>query len=310
MLNTPYIDQNIHITEINDALFHQKELHVGVLRLDLLHPIVSGNKIFKISPYLEKAVEKGVKKVITMGGPYSNHLHATAFAAREKGLKAIGILKGYQPNQLTITLQECIDMGMEIRFSDNKDFDQWNEPTIREKFPDAIFVPQGGYGSPGMMGAAEIMKIKGVSDYDFIIAACGTGTMGAGLIIGGRTGQEIILISVLKNNMSISDEVGALIADHSYQTNYTIEHRFHLGGYAKKNNQLFASMNEFYAKFSIPTDFVYTGKMVYGFEKLVSEDRFPKKARILLIHSGGLQGNRSIESGNIHFEIKDYLCSQ
>jgi 1-aminocyclopropane-1-carboxylate deaminase/D-cysteine desulfhydrase-like pyridoxal-dependent ACC family enzyme len=310
MLHTPYIDQNIHITEINDALFHQKELCVGILRLDLLHPIVSGNKIFKISPYLEMAGEKGIKTVITMGGAFSNHLHAFAFAAREKGLKAIGILKGDQPKQLTITLQECIDMGMDIRFIENKDFDQWDERKIREKFPDAIFVPQGGYGSPGMMGAAEIMKIKGVSDYDFIIAACGTGTMGAGLIIGGRSGQEIILISVLKNNISISEEIGALIADNSYQTNYTIEHRFHLGGYAKKSIELFDSMNKFYSKFSIPTDFVYTGKMVYAFEKLVNEDRFPKNARILLIHSGGLQGNRSIESGCIHFEIKDYLCGQ
>jgi 1-aminocyclopropane-1-carboxylate deaminase len=161
-----------------------------------------------------------------------------------------------------------------------------------------------------MMGAAEIMKIKGVSDYDFIVAACGTGTMGAGLIIGGSRGQEIILISVLKNNISISAEIGALIADHSYHTSYTIEHRFHLGGYAKKCDQLFASMNQFFLKFSIPTDFVYTGKMVYGFEKLVMEDRFPKNAKILLIHSGGLQGNRSIDNGSIHFEIKDYLCGQ
>jgi 1-aminocyclopropane-1-carboxylate deaminase len=293
--------QNIHITEINDALFQEKGLHVGMLRLDLIHPIVSGNKIFKIKPYLEMAISQGANRIITTGGPYSNHLHATAFAARENGIAVTGILRGKQPYTLTITLQECISMGMNLLFMDNDEFDYLNDETSRYRFPHAVFIPQGGYGFPGMQGAAEIMKIKGVSEYDFIIAACGTGTMGAGLIIGGSIHQEIILISVLKNNMSISTEIASLIAQHPYQTSYSIEHRFHQGGYAKKNIQLLECMNNFYLKYSIPTDFVYTGKLIHGFEQLVKEDRFPKKARVLLIHSGGLQGNRSFGNGELIF---------
>mgnify|MGYP003338822290 CR=1 FL=1 len=105
--------------------------------------------------------------------------------------------------------------------------------------------------------------------------------------------------------MTIADEIETLIANNPYQTRYSIEHRFHFGGYAKKNNLLFESMNKFYLNHSIPTDFVYTGKMVCGFEQLVIENRFPKNVKILLIHSGGLQGNRTIQNGVLGFRIKD-----
>lgn len=301
------MNQNIHITNINDASFAERGISAGMLRLDLFHPIVSGNKIFKLSPYFELASEKGFNKIVTKGGPYSNHLHATAYAASQRNMRSVGILRGAVPAKPSVTLSDCIQLGMEIIFIKNDEYDQLGDKDLEDRFPDSIIIPQGGYGIKGMLGAAEIMKIKGVSDYNIIMAACGTGTMGAGLIIGGNQEQKIILVSVLKNNLSIKNEIDLLINNYSKRSKYSIEHGFHLGGYARKNMELFKSMNDFYQRFSIPTDFVYTGKMVYAFEKLVMEERFPKGSKILLIHSGGLQGNRSLDCGELIYTIKDYL---
>jgi 1-aminocyclopropane-1-carboxylate deaminase len=56
-------------------------------------------------------------------------------------------------------------------------------------------------------------------------------------------------------------------------------------------------MNEFWKRTGIPTDIVYTGKLVAAFEHLLKENYFKNDTKILLVHSGGLQGNRSVKPG-------------
>jgi len=51
----------------------------------------------------------------------------------------------------------------------------------------------------------------------------------------------------------------------------------------------------------VPTDFVYTAKMTYGVYDLLQKGFFPSGSRILLIHSGGLQGNNSLPDGTLIF---------
>jgi 1-aminocyclopropane-1-carboxylate deaminase len=300
--------QNIHIEKISDARLEQKEVLAGMLRLDMIHPVVSGNKIFKLSPYLNIAAESGTKQILTFGGPYSNHLHATAYEAKQRGMSCVGLVRGKPPLQLSITLEECLQMGMKLRFLEGQQFDNIDASTLAAAYPNTLIIPHGGYGRSGAIGASEIMNLPGVGEYNIIMAACGTGTMGAGLISVAKDHQKIILISVLKNNHSITEEINALLPEETRFTNYTVEHRFHLGGYAKKNNELFSCMNGFYSRYSIPTDFVYTGKLVFAFEQLIAEDFFSRGSKILLIHSGGLQGNRSLISGELNFAGKDYLC--
>ena len=47
----------INIQKLSDSLFDQKEVTVSVLRLDKLHEIVSGNKLFKLHYFLELAAQ-------------------------------------------------------------------------------------------------------------------------------------------------------------------------------------------------------------------------------------------------------------
>jgi len=101
---------------ITDDLLQQKIISLSVLRLDKIHPVVSGNKLFKLHYFLEAALQSQHKTILTFGGAYSNHLVATAFATKANGLKSIGIVRGEMPVQLSPTLQQCMEYGMQLKF--------------------------------------------------------------------------------------------------------------------------------------------------------------------------------------------------
>jgi 1-aminocyclopropane-1-carboxylate deaminase/D-cysteine desulfhydrase-like pyridoxal-dependent ACC family enzyme len=189
---------------------------------------------------------------------------------------------------------------MELVFISRETFDKTTVDLLQKQYPAHQVIEQGGYGRLGMRGAAEILNLNGTDQFDFVVAASGSGTMGAGLISNARSHQRVILMSVLKNNFSILDEINALLESiEKTKPAYDMFFDFHLGGYAKKNSDLFDKMNSFYNTHQIPTDFVYTGKLIYGFYQLMKASFFPKKSKILLIHSGGLQGNRSLTKNEL-----------
>jgi 1-aminocyclopropane-1-carboxylate deaminase len=76
---------------------------VDVLRLDLIHPVISGNKWFKLIRYLEDAIKFNESVIVTFGGAYSNHIVATAAACQLYGLKCYGVIRGEKPGQLSPT---------------------------------------------------------------------------------------------------------------------------------------------------------------------------------------------------------------
>lgn len=287
---------------LREPSFLTAGIEVGMLRLDLIHPIVSGNKVFKLKYYLKEAAEIGKNKIVTTGGPFSNHLHATAFATRQQGLSCVGILKGKKPIDLSPTLLDCLNMGMQLEWMEEFPDETAQSGWIEQHFPEALFIPQGGKAAPGIRGAADIMRIPGVENFDTIFAACGTGTMGAGLVLGKQKHQRIHLISVLKNNFSVIDDICNLLGTENLELNgCRLDFSYHLGGYAKKSTVLFNSMNDFFMKHKIPTDFVYTGKVIHAFYECVGNGTFKKNERVLIIHSGGIQGNRSLTRQELIF---------
>ena len=292
------------LQEITNETHKTNNLRVSMLRLDKLHPVVSGNKLFKLKYHLTEANQLGKKSIVTMGGPYSNHLVATAYTSQQAGIASVGLVRGYQPSVFSDTLKDCIAYGMELNFLSKEEFEHINSHYIEKKYLGAYFIAHGGYGPLGVKGAEEILNFEGHHHFDYIMAACGTGTMGAGLVNASSPNQQIILISVLKNNFSIQQEIEHMIDEKSkVKNNLSINFDFHLGGYAKKDNLLFEAMNQFYSDNKIETDFVYTGKMIYAFNQLKENEYFKKNSSILLIHSGGLQGNRSLQNGELIYRL-------
>ena len=274
---------------------------VDLLRLDLLHPIVSGNKFYKLRYYIELALAKGVSTVASFGGPYSNHIVALAYTAKEAGLKSIGYIRTNADEPMTPSLKEAKAYGMELVYLGRMDFQSKKEAILQssESNTDCYFIDEGGYGIVGAKGAATILTENNTTQYDYIICAVGTGTMLAGIINAAEPNQKIIGIPVLKNEGSIESEINALLEDKNRP--YTLLHQFHHGGYAKTNPMMLDFMNRLWDAEKIPTDVVYTSKLLFGMAQLIKENYFEKNATILVIHSGGLQGNRSLPEGSLKF---------
>lgn len=276
---------------------------IDVLRLDVIHPVISGNKWFKLKKYLEEAKELNKKIIATFGGAFSNHIVAVAAASKECGFKSIGFIRGERPAKLSPTLIDAIEYGMEIYFLSREDFKQKIMPSNlfeQHKMDEIYFISEGGYGKQGVEGAKDILKELDVSHYTHIIAAVGTGTMLAGLVKASDEHQKIIGVSVLKNNFSLQKEIEDLLAEKN-KKRFFLLYDYHFGGYAKFTQPLIGFMNDWYRQTNIPSDFVYTGKLFFAVNDLIQKNYFSPQNKLLIVHSGGLQGNRSLPKGTLIF---------
>jgi 1-aminocyclopropane-1-carboxylate deaminase len=275
------------------------------LRLDKIHPIISGNKGFKLAEHLRLAAASPYTSIITFGGAYSNHLVATAYAAKQASLKAIGIVRGEQPFALSSTLQDATAYDMQLEFISRQQYAQKDDPhflqTLADRYPGAYIIPEGGGGLPGIKGSENILCKTDAAPYTHIFCAVGTGTTWLGLIRAARPGQTVIGVPVLKGIESID------AVDHQKWLTPEQKERaalltgYHFGGYARHPPPLLDFMNRLYKETGIPTDIVYTGKLFYAVRDSLRRQAFPPHSRLLVIHSGGLQGNRSLSQGALIF---------
>lgn len=281
------------------AGFSNIAVQADVLRLDLLHPVVSGNKWFKLRYYLQDAIRQQKTTIVSFGGAYSNHIVATAYACKNAGLHSVGIIRGEAPAIRSHTLQAATDLGMELIFVSREAYR--NKTQLQQELDRTgwYWVGEGGYGIPGAQGAATLLGTTDFSIYSHIICATGTGTMMAGCIKACLPHQQVIGISVLKGHDLLQQEVEALLTNTERKKNYHFFHQYHFGGYAKHPQELIEFMNELYRQEQIPTDIVYTGKLFFAVSDLIRKDFFSAGSRLLLIHSGGLQGNLSLPEGSL-----------
>lgn len=294
--------QKARLQNLERSEWNNRGIRVEVLRLDQIHPVISGNKWFKLKYYLEEALHQSKQGILSFGGAYSNHILATAAAAREKGLSSIGIIRGEKGQKISPTLADAEQLGMRIEFLSRKDYRRLCGAESLEfwtkSYPGYCIIAEGGAGSPGKAGAAEILQLVDPGDYTHILAAVGTGTMLAGLIMASSLSQKIVGVSVLKGFDKFSPEP-VLSAARGNQIQ--ILAGYHFGGYARKNPDLIRFMNSCYDEFGLPTDFVYTGKLLYAVFDQINKGSFPAGSNLLIVHSGGLQGNRSLPAGTLKF---------
>ena len=290
--------QNIHIQPLTG--FAGNGIQTDILRLDLLHPVISGNKWFKLKYYLEEAKKEHAVCLASFGGAYSNHIVALACAAKEKGVKSMGFIRGDESTPLSATLLQAQAYGMQFIFVGREAYRDKEAITQQYHQPGWYWIPEGGYGTLGAKGAADILKTADCSAYTHILCATGTGTMMSGLILSAQPHQKIIGISVLKNHLSLEEEIKALLPLASHAS-FECIHGYHFGGYAKHPENLLAFMHELWQHDALPTDIVYTAKLCYAVKDLIAKKQFPVNSKLLLIHSGGLQGNRSLAQGSLPY---------
>ena len=286
--------KNITTDKIHVPVLRDKNVQLDVLRLDKIHPVISGNKWFKLKYHLDNFNAGNYKGIISFGGAWSNHIVATSYACYLQKIKCIGIIRGEKPLQLSATLLEAANHEMKLNFISREKYSQRNNDeflqTIKKEFPDYYIIPEGGAGKEGEEGAAEILQHTDGKNYTHIACAIGTGTMFNGIKKSASSNQNTLGIVVLKG-----------WKEENATDNASLFLNYHFGGYAKYNATLIDFMNDFFKLTNIPTDFVYTGKLAYAIFDLIGNDHFHPASKILMIHSGGLQGNASLQKGSLIF---------
>ena len=285
--------KKITTDKIQVSFLQSKNVQLNALRLDKIHPVISGNKWFKLKYHLDNFNAGNYKGIITFGGAWSNHIVATACACYSKKINCTGIIRGEKPPHLSSTLREAANYEMELKFISRDTYAQKNSieflESIKKEFPGHYIIPEGGAGKEGEKGAGEMLQYADEQNYTHIACAVGTGTMFNG-IREASANQTILGIVALKGWKAENE------------TNHTeMFLNYHFGGYAKYNLTLINFMNEFFRLTNIPTDFVYTGKLTFALFDLIKKDHFPPGSKILMIHSGGLQGNDSLQKGSLIF---------
>jgi len=281
------------LTKIDDPLLLKYQIELWIKRDDLLHPVISGNKWRKLKYILDHALSLGADTIISMGGAYSNHLHALAYAGKMLGLKIIGLVRGEQPDILTPTLLDMTNWGMELRFVSRSDYRMlrqykgWQDlPGLQ---PRQYWLPEGGAQVLALKGVAELVSDINIP-YDTLCVPCGTGTTLAG-IVDAVPGQVSMLgFAALKNAGFLAGEVGAMLSQPS--NNWLINLDYHFGGFAKTSTELNAFIEDFELKTEVPLEPVYTGKMMYAIYDFIKKHYFKPGQRIVAVHTGGLQGKR------------------
>lgn len=307
------ITYNPIIQKLNSDLFTEQNLSVDVLRLDLIHSEISGNKWFKLKFNLEKAKAKNFKTIITFGGAFSNHIAATAAACKHEGIKTVGVIRGERPKVLNSTLIKATQDGMLLHFVDRETYSHKTEIQFKNEltkiFGEHFLIPEGGNNEEGILGSAEIIKPEW--DYDYIFCACGTGATFSGILASLKSNQILIGISVLKGkNTLVNDAINQLqfvFPERNFVikgndalnkmeiSESCITNSYCFNGYAKMDLSLIEFKNKFENEFKISLDYIYTNKSFYALFDLILQHKIKQNSKILIIHCGGLQGNNGFE---------------
>ena len=284
------------LTPLSSPLLTQKKIECWVKRDDLIHPVISGNKWRKLKYILHHALMLNTHTLISMGGAYSNHLHALAFVGKQLDLKTIAFIRGEQPKELNPTLLDIKRWGMELRFisrAEYRDLRQYKKynafPAIKEG---EYWLPEGGATDLALQGVAEIIAEIDVT-FDSVCVPCGTGTTMAGLLEATTQKQTVIGFSAVKGGDFLMADIHRLLSPEAIAKNTgKMQLDYHFGGFAKRNNELLLFIREFLDQQGIELEPVYTGKMFYGLFKMIEHDFFTAGQTLIIIHTGGLQGAR------------------
>ncbi|WP_167470962.1 1-aminocyclopropane-1-carboxylate deaminase/D-cysteine desulfhydrase [Flavobacterium cupreum] len=278
------MNQEIHIN-------FPKDISLTIKREDLIHPFISGNKFRKLKYNLLQAKAENHKTVLTFGGAFSNHIAAVAFAGKEYGFKTIGVIRGeelFDKIEENPTLKFAQENGMQFEFVSREDYRLKNEisflENLKQKFGGFYLVPEGGTNALAVKGCEEILTAEDAV-FNYVCCAVGTGGTISGLINSAYADQKILGFPALKGDF-LKDEIRIF----AKKDNWDLISDYHFGGYGKINLELIEFINAFFDANQVPLDPIYTGKMVFGVIDLIQKDYFPAHSKILLIHTGGLQG--------------------
>lgn len=276
------------ITPLSDCT--HAGITVDVLRLDQLDPHIGGNKLFKLAGHLDAFQQSSHRCLLSFGGPYSNHLHALAHAGKQYGFATVALVRGYDHVPLTPTLLDCQALGMQLVFVDKVTYRQRHEQAYQQQLSEtyqAYVIPEGGGGADGMHGCRHLTRYT--NGYDQVWLAVGTGTTALGVAANLSADTRLVGVNVVSDG-------GERMRDWQQRmpatASWALLDDYHGGGFGRCPSHLLRVI-ERYDKQGLLLDPVYTARLVWAFEQeLEHQAEKWQGQRILLLHTGGLQGRR------------------
>ncbi len=282
------------IEQIKHPILDEHKIELHIKRDDLVHPVISGNKWRKLKYTLLYALTQGHDHLVSMGGAYSNHLHALAYVGHKLNIKTTGLVRGEQPEEENKTLSDLRKWGMTLKFVSRSDFRELRKNRTHndklQKLYGGFWIPEGGSNEYALNGISEIVKEIDM-DFKTLALACGTGTTLAGLAKSIPDESRVLGFSALKGGGFLEKDIKKLLRKNS-RHNWSVNFDYHFGGLAESNDELTSFIDEFQSRTNIPLEPIYNGKMLFGLFDLIKNGRFKKEQPIIAIHTGGLQRNR------------------
>ncbi|MEV7143301.1 1-aminocyclopropane-1-carboxylate deaminase/D-cysteine desulfhydrase [Streptomyces tauricus] len=279
------------LREVVDERFARRGVRLLLKRDDLIHPELIGNKWRKLAPNLRAAAGR---TVLTFGGAYSNHLRATAAAGRLLGLPTVGVVRGQElaDRPLNPSLARCAADGMRLHFVDRSTYRRKSEPKTLAALlratacEDAYVIPEGGSNALAVRGCTALGEELG-EHADVVALACGTGGTLAGLAGGLPPGRRALGIPVLKGGF-LGAGIRALQEEAfgGPRGDWSLDDRFHFGGYARTPPELDAFAADFEQRHDLPVERLYVAKSLYGLVTLAAEGALPPGTTIAAVITG------------------------
>lgn len=277
-------------------------VELACLRLDLIDPLVSGNKWFKLAPHLAAAAEAGAEGLISLGGAHSNHLHALAAAGKRFGFATVGLLRGApQQTPTVIDLQAC---GMQLHWLGYGGYRARHQAEFwqpwRQRYPTFHPVAEGGLGLLAAEGCSDLVEMAqvqlaglGWDDFDGWWLAAGTGTTLAGLVLGEQGRRPVHGALAVPAGHGVAEQVRALLQqagrdDDGYRLVEAAR-----GGFARLDDELCEFIVQAERASGMPLEPVYTGKALMALRQCLEAGYLARGCRLIFVHTGGLQGRRA-----------------
>lgn len=278
-------------------------IELACLRLDLIDPLVSGNKWFKLAPHLQAAAAVGAEGLISLGGAHSNHLHALAAASRRFGFASVGLIRGEA--QQTPTVADLQAFGMQLHwlgyggYRARHQADFW-QPWL-ERYPGFHPIGEGGLGLLAAEGCSVLVEMAqvqlaglGWQDFDAWWLAAGTGTTLAGLVLGEQGRRLVYGALAVPASHGVAEQVGALLRqagrpDRGYRLIEAAR-----GGFARLDDELHDFILSGERASGLVLEPLYTGKALMALRQYVGAGYLEPGSRLIFVHTGGLQGRRAL----------------
>jgi 1-aminocyclopropane-1-carboxylate deaminase/D-cysteine desulfhydrase-like pyridoxal-dependent ACC family enzyme len=273
-----------------------------IKRDDRTSDVYGGNKVRKLERILGEALERGSRRIVTVGAAGSHHVLATAYFGRRVGLEVEAVLVP-QPYSENVMLVLRAALGLGLRPFPVRSWAAAPLAVASRVARGARYVALGGSSVSGSMAYVDaarelVLQVRRgeLPEPDVCVVALGSGGTAAGLaagfaaegartrVVGVPVSEPEWLLRVASRTLAkaCARRVGVHLSPAALRLRLAADGRFLGAGYARPTRQGAEAMELARALAGLDLDPTYTAK---AFASALWHVRARRAARILYWHT-------------------------